>query len=114
MKRADFRLLHQIRRVRDFAHIEFFKQAAIGIQIAHMRRGKGHVRLRRAARQFGFVQTVDGAARNKLHFHAGFFGELFGDSFVNQIPEAAAPGADNQLVSGHCITCAQHARGQQR
>lgn len=55
-----------------------------------MRRGKGHVRLRRAARQFGFVQTVDGTARNKLHFHAGFFGELFGDSFVNQIPEAAA------------------------
>ena len=79
-----------------------------------MRRGKGHVRLRRAARQFGFVETVDGAARDKLHFRAGFFGELFGDSFVNQIPEAAAPGADDQLVSGHCITCAQHARGQQR
>jgi len=79
-----------------------------------MRRRKGHVRFRRAARQFGFVQTINGAARDKLHFHAGLFGKFFGDGLINQIFKTAAPRADNQLVSGHRMTCGQHARGQQR
>jgi hypothetical protein len=98
MRRADPGLLDEVRRVRDLGHVERLEQAVIDVEPADMGGREGHIALGRVLGELGLVEPVDGTAGDVLDLGAGLRLELRGDGLVDQIAEAAAPGADDELL----------------
>ncbi|MNV63722.1 hypothetical protein D3C71_1563280 [compost metagenome] len=97
--RADLGAVHQVGVVGQLGRVQLFEQAAVHIQPADVRSGEGDVAFRGLG-QLGLVEPVDRAARDVLDRHARLAREFLADVLVDQVAEAAAPGADHQRVLG--------------